>query len=248
MRRFLALLAVALLISGCATQAVPPDKLGRIKSVAVVTAIGDEIQHIHWGATVFNNTWTKARVDWNLDDHVRQQLVKLLSPHYELRPINYDVTPLLDATERTAPLSVGSRLDEAMKRALPRDRADVLVVVSRYFTHTKIGVADKFGFYTAGGFRNVIEGYVFTFYRVFVLDGRTLETIADDDARIPGPLFQFFAGYPGKKFDHRRLVKPIAEMSSAEFTGFRPLFTDLLDESLPHTLQRMKLIPAAPAN
>ncbi len=114
MRRILLCLAVALAIAGCATPTVPTDRLKAIKSVAVISALGDDIKVEHLGLTVFTNSLTSVRVDWGLDAHMTQRLQGLLASRYEVRQLDYDPVPLLDVTKELALFSTITRINEAI--------------------------------------------------------------------------------------------------------------------------------------
>jgi hypothetical protein len=82
MKTFLAraILVLAAICSGCATQGVvTPEKAAQLKRVAVVSVAAHRFSRLHVGLTVFGNESERIAIaDWNVDAAYRQQLAAAL--------------------------------------------------------------------------------------------------------------------------------------------------------------------------
>ena len=96
----LILLAFFLVICGCATtKPIEANKLSQIKNVGAISLLGNTLNIVQIGPTIFNNAVKFEIVkDWNIDGFVIDQIKYQLSTNSSLtyKPIKHDVNEFTD--------------------------------------------------------------------------------------------------------------------------------------------------------
>lgn len=128
---------LALLVSACGVpRPLPPESRSAIRSVAVVSALGDQIEFVKLGHLVFLNDHQTTAVDWNLDkivaDAAERRLqnsgrplsvtrstidAKDLAGLYKLEPFTEFVDP--------------ARIESRLRQIAAAGAADAIVLVTR---------------------------------------------------------------------------------------------------------------------
>src|SRR5882757_1530854 len=89
-RDSLALVSILVLLSACAKFETGETKLQRIKTVGVVSAVGDEFSFTRAG---LNGTDTGDRRfpigQWGLDDLIVSQANASIGEHFQVQPLSY---------------------------------------------------------------------------------------------------------------------------------------------------------------
>lgn len=88
-----ALLAAAFLAT--ASWAIPasgaPDKsYANIHTIAVISALGNDVEMQTFGATRFGNAEYTLHADWNVDAQIADEVTKALSPRFAIRDAGID--------------------------------------------------------------------------------------------------------------------------------------------------------------
>ncbi len=83
MIRFLVLSAIVISIVGCATlgmkRGLSDEDRSKFKNIAVYSGLGDKVQHVKIGTTVFQNKMDMAAVaDWKIDSYAESAMVDRL--------------------------------------------------------------------------------------------------------------------------------------------------------------------------
>src|SRR5437879_7355600 len=83
-----ALLAVNL--SACATFETGETKLRAVKTVGIISAVGDDMSFVKAGLTGLNNPAQSLPIrSWGLDDLIVQQATTALSGRFQVQPVSY---------------------------------------------------------------------------------------------------------------------------------------------------------------
>ncbi len=96
------LIALLLLLAGCATQTVPPAAKSAIRNVAVISLIGNEVTFNQFGLLVFDRSEQKATFDFGLDGLATEAVEKAMrrgNPGFGFTRLPYD-RAALDAIYR----------------------------------------------------------------------------------------------------------------------------------------------------
>ncbi len=245
MRRILAIALTMLVLGGC-VQTITPQQTSQIKSLAIITGFGEQIELNFVGFTVFTNRANKANVDWQIDRHFKQRTQAELGSRFQFREIAYN-----PATIRQEPMSIfGADPAIALVRSVARP-----------------GVADAILYYgparfddTLGGSNQSVEGLglyarsafgfgtrttvAFTAWRAVLFDGSTLQPIGEARALFPTqmsfPMMTFRSRIP-----HVDSPIPVREryedMSGGERSMAQDMIFNLVGRTMPEVLTDLKL-------
>ena len=246
MRRIRLCLAAALAVAGCTTTEVAPEKAAAIKTVGLVSALGEEVRLQHVGLTVFSNDLHTTKLDWQLDRHVLDRLAQHLGARYQIRPVSYDKAPLLKASTKEWIHTDRPTLAEALRTTVPAGAVDAYVVVvptymgdTAYRTNQHVyGV----GAYTRGVFSERSRANAFAAYRIALIDGKTFTSLADTAALIPSTERWVGEDVPFRPIPSAGLKNRLDDMRREDLAALRDAVVGLLDTSIPYTLKKMKLI------
>src|SRR5689334_8055975 len=65
--------------------------LSGIKSIAVISALGDRLHHVYIGSTAFTNKDSDEDMsDWKLDEFVISEFAAQLTGRFEVKPVTYN--------------------------------------------------------------------------------------------------------------------------------------------------------------
>ncbi len=214
-----------------------------IKSAVIVTSYTDTV-HLKFlpffAFTAFETTNDQfVKVDWGVDSHVRTRLAERLTGKCEVKTINYNPADLA-RTDKAEPMS---RIVERLKRVVPAGQADIIIFVdSSSVPFDKLNREEKkianLGIGLVGGYNptgkdgRIVHAFVRGF--VFVLDGRTFETIAYRAGTIsrsghdvPPPIERLPFTYRGGGW---------AELGEEQRTQLRDIIFRMLDNLVTFTL------------
>ena len=75
----------------CASFQTGETRLQAVKTVGIISAIGDRISVVKTGLTgVANRDQSYPIGSWKIDDLVTQQTAAALSGHFQVQPVTYD--------------------------------------------------------------------------------------------------------------------------------------------------------------
>jgi hypothetical protein len=238
-------LLLAALLSACASVDAVTPKLQAIKTVGIVSAIGDEFAVTKAGLTGFENSTRTFSIEaWGLDDLIVQRAGALLGRRLQVQPVTYRRAAFA-AVEREAPLPAANLLRDDPIKELVRTEVspqglDAYVVVtkatSRYGSRAR----------TVAGVGMINHDALFDSYHeihalyvVRVIDGHDFNVI---DKRSAAPLSSSeivrLEG-PSRMVDGE--LQP-AESGTPANDRLKAAIIDLLERSLPATLQDLRLI------
>lgn len=200
--RLLAALVVAFL-------AVPPSAVAEeasapVKTVAIISALGDTAAKKTVGLTVFDNADASEDIqDWRIDEFVIAEFKAQIEPRYKVVNVPYAKR---DFFPDTGGIIVDADLDaEACiaKLSLPQgmEKPDAYIIVTKAFFDDVITRTNQH-FFGLGFYHPNVRGpyarSIYAAYEVNVVDGRTGKRMTD---RYPSGVFDF-----GVTPDYRRMT------------------------------------------
>ncbi|MBW7974240.1 hypothetical protein [Bradyrhizobium sp. BR 10289] len=214
-------------------------KLQAIKTVGIVSAIGEEMSLTQAGLTGLNNTAQSLSISaWELDELIVQQATKLLSGRFRVQPVSYRraaFAAVRDSAVAPVNLLRSDPLKELVRSDVSPQGLDAYIVITR--TRSKLGNGRNVEGVGLAQYRTLLADYglIHALYEVRVIDGKSFDVI---EKRAAAPL---------DNTGTMRLGGPSGEVdetfeSPASSERLHAAIADLITRSLPVTLGDMHLI------
>jgi hypothetical protein len=239
------LVVITLLVLGGSARALfetRDSKLQAVKTVGVISAVGDQFVFSKAGLTGFDNASRSVSVaSWALDDFFAQQATTMLSGRFQVKPVSYPRATFAAVSEsalRPVELIRGDRFKKLVETEVTPPGLDALVVITRARADLGAGgrKAEGIGLVT---YSTMTESYsaIHALYEIRVVDGKTFDVI---EKLAAGPLDNStvlrMAG-PSRLLDQGAP----AGGDAASDEGLHRAVVDLITRSLPATLEDMHL-------
>ena len=231
---FLAFLAV----SDAAAFETRATRLQAIKTVGVISALGDEMSVTRAGLVPLNTPGQSVSIrSWGLDELVVQQATTLLNGRFRVQPVSYPRDAFAAIRESAvAPVNLarGDPFKAVVRTDVSPRGLDAYVVISR--AKSKLGSGRNVQGIGFAEYRTLLASYrvIHALYEVRVIDGKTFDVI---EKRVASPL---------GNIETMRLQGP-SQLVDGSFDGpagietLRAAIVDLITRSLPLTLGDMHL-------
>ena len=213
-------------------------RLQAIRTVGIISAIGDEISVTRTGLTPLNKQGQSVPVgSWKLDELVVQQATTLLNGRFRVQPVSYPRAKFA-AIKEPAVIPVNLIRGDPFKALVRTDASpqglDAYIVITR--AKSKLGSGGNVEGLGFAEYRTLLASYgvVHALYEVRVIDGKTFDVI---EKRAASPLGDA---------EMLRLAGPSRTIEEA-FEGpaagerLRAAIVDLITRSLPLTFGDMHL-------
>jgi hypothetical protein len=236
------ILCVGLLASAAVSDAAAFEtretRLQAIKTVGVISALGDEMSVTLAGLTPLNTPGQSLSIpSWRLDALVVQQATTLLSGRFRVQPVNYPRDAFAAIRESpVAPVNFvrGDPFKALLRTDVSPKGLDAYVVISR--AKSKLASGRNVWGIGFAEYRTLLASYrvIHALYEVRVIDGKTFDVI---EKRVASPL---------GNSETIRLQGP-SQIVDGTFDGpagiekLRAAIVDLITRSLPLTLGDMHL-------
>ena len=216
-------------------------RLQAVKTVGIVSAIGDRFVFSKAWLTGFDNTGRSVSIaSWALDDVLAREATKLLSGRFQVRPVSYSRASFAAITE--SPLRpvelIRDRFRTLLETAVTPQGLDAFVVITRARADLGAGgrKAEGIGLVT---YSTMTESYsaIHALYEIRVVDGKTFDVI------------EKLAAGPVDNSTDLRMAGPSRLLDQGVAVGGDPAsdenlhgaIVDLITRSLPATLEDMHL-------
>jgi hypothetical protein len=231
---FLAFLAV----SDAEAFETRATRLQAIKTVGVISALGDEMSVTRAGLVPLNTPGQSVSIrSWGLDELVVQQATTLLNGRFRVQPVSYPRDAFAAIRESAVgPVNLvrGDPFKAVIRSDVSPKGLDAYVVISR--AKSKLGSGRNVQGIGFAEYRTLLASYglIHTLYEVRVIDGKTFDVI---EKRVASPL---------GNIETMRLQGP-SQLVDGSFDGpagieaLRAAIVDLITRSLPLTLGDMHL-------
>lgn len=235
-------MAALFALSGCASIE-GASRLDGIKTIGIISAIGDKFTFTASGLTGFDNTPRSASIEaWGIDEQMVAQATAVLSQHFQVQVVTYQRESFF-APERVSSipgidLVRKDPLKELVGSHVSPQGLDAYVVITKatlkYGTRgvavSGIGLIKNTALFDS-------SALVHALYVVRVIDGHTFRTI---DKKSAGPVDNSLvrlAG-PSRMFDAAALPQ-ISDPLQNE--SLKAAVSDLINRSLEPTLRDLRL-------
>ncbi|GAC1046139.1 hypothetical protein [Rhizobium sp. No.120] len=240
-----------ILVNACADFESGALKVGRVKTVGVISAIGDRFSFSRAGMDGFDEANRQFPIEsWGLDAMIEAEATTAIGADLNVQPLSYDQAAFYAPGEKKStltPLNLmrEDRLKQLLRSVTPQS-LDAYIVIAK--ARSNIGPSGRtvegigaLTYRTLLGSRNI----VYALYDVRVYDGHTFKLLEERQAapldhrdlqRLSGPTrfvtdaFMPNAGDPSQNNDLKNLV------------------TDLIQRSLLQTLRDLRLAHTARQN
>ena len=244
-----ALFGLTLTLAACSTFESEIARLRPIKTVAVISAVGDSFTFTDAGLTgSTGGSRTSDISSWDLDPMIAREVGVLIGRRFDVQPARYRQDDFLAPDVRSPVVPVNLFRSDALAASLRKVKTDhpvdayVVVLKAKAQTGPSNRLVEGFGAVT---FHTVIGSYqeLHALYEIRVVDGHDFKTIASLPAapigdmelsRLAGPTSMMGEG-------------PIPEgIDAARSDTIRQGVTDLVHRSLEPTLLDLHLIGPQP--
>jgi hypothetical protein len=239
-----ATVVLAVSVSACAMLETRETKLQAVKTVGIVSAVGDEITFAKGGLTGLDNRSQRFPIgSWGLDDLIVQQITAALSGRFQVQPVTYprEAFAAVEKESVITPVNVirGDPFRKLVQTEVLPQGLDAYIVITKAKSAFGGGgrKLEGIGFLSYG---TVLASYnqIHMLYEIRVFDGKTFDVIEKmaapplDDAgavRIAGP---------SRMLDENFVL---GSGNPAQNEGLHAAIADLVARSLPPTLSDMHL-------
>jgi hypothetical protein len=237
---------LAILLNGCGNIDAPVAKLQGFKSVGIISAIGDELTLTQAGLTGLADNEQRFSIEpWGIDDLIVARAGALLAPRFQVQPVTYPRAAFA-ARQRDAPIAAMNLLrDDPIKELVRKEVSpqglDAYVVITK--ATSKYGSRGR----TVTGIGIINRGAVFgsyvqlhTLYMITMIDGHELNGVGKRTAAPLGSDEIVKLTGPSRQVDTSLL--PTASNAPASDQALKAATIDLIERSLPATLQDLRLV------
>ncbi|MDA9497913.1 hypothetical protein [Bradyrhizobium sp. CCBAU 11357] len=215
------------------------SRLQAIKTVGIISAIGEEISLTRAGLTGLDNAAQSASISaWGLDELIVQQATKLLSGRFRVQPVSYRraaFAAIRDSAVAPVNLLRSDPFKELVRSDVTPQGLDAYIVITR--ARSKLGNGRNVEGVGLAEYRTLLADYglIHALYEVRIIEGKSFDVIEKRAAapldntgtvRIAGPSGPIEATFEGSGSSER----------------LRAAIADLITRSLPFTLGDMHLI------
>jgi hypothetical protein len=234
--------ALALCTGACAMLATGEAKLQTVRSVGIVSAVGDQMTIAKAGLTGLDNGSRNFAIDsWGLDELIVQHATAALNGRFQVQPVTYNRSAFArveDSVLTPVNLVRGDPIKQFVKSAVSPQGLDAYIVITKAKANIGTGgrKVEGIGLITYG---TVTESYsqLYALYEIRVVDGKTFDVI---EKRAAPPL---------DNTGHVRLPGPSRAVDGTIANGavdsgnqaLRQAVTELIMQSLLSTLNDMHL-------
>jgi hypothetical protein len=240
----LATVLVAVSVSACAMFETRETKLQAVKTVGIISAVGDEITFATGGLTGLNNRSQSFPIgSWGLDDLIVQQATAALNGRFQVQPVTYkrDAFATIEKDSIVTPVNVirGDPFKKLVQTQVSPQGLDAYIVITKAKSNFGGGSrkVEGIGFLTYG---TVLESYnqVHALYEIRVFDGKTFDVIEKMTAPPLDDVGVVRLAGPSRTIDES--FTPSAG-NPAQNEKLHAAITDLVARSLSTTLSDMHL-------
>src|SRR6266436_9603856 len=175
-----ALLAVNL--SACATFETGETKLQAVKTVGIISAVGDDMSFVKAGLTGLNNPAQSLPIrSWGLDDLIVQQATTALSGRFQVQPVSYRrsaFAAIKDSPVAPVNLVRGDPFKQLVQTEVSPQGLDAYIVITKAKSNFGGGSrkVEGIGFVTYGTLLASCN-QIYALYEIRVFDGKTFDVI-----------------------------------------------------------------------
>lgn len=239
--------ALALAALLCSSGAQAGDDLASVKSVAIVSAIGDclQLRDISGSGVLYSGFETGCVniSNWGLDEAITKQIATALSNRFTVKPVRYNRAGFTHVPY--SPIPDSQPPVKKQLQALTNPGVDAYVVVTKLPTQGAIGESTQqlagLGLGHESGIMFSGSTKMYAFYTIRIVDAHSFETLETEGAHLPKT--GLFPRVPVEDVSNDVWARHPKDMTAAQLAQLRPLMTKMVSESIGSTLHYMDLAP-----
>jgi hypothetical protein len=240
---FATIVLVAVNVSACAVFATRETKLQTVKTVGIISAVGDEITFARGGLTGLDNSSQRFPIgSWGLDDLIVQKVTAALNGRFQVQPVSYtraDFAAIKDSPVAPVNLIRSDPIKKLVQSEVSPQGLDAYIVITKAKSTFGGGgrKLEGIGFLNYG---TVLASYsqIHALYEVRVFDGKTFDVIEKMSAPPLDDVGAVRIAGPSRMIDES--LSPGAG-DPAQNEKLHAAIADLVARSLPSTLSDMHL-------
>lgn len=236
-----------LLVSACASP-VAPEKLAGIKTVGVISAVGDDFSFTNSRLIAITNTHSSgAFSEWNLDGVIAARAAALLAARYKVTPVVYDKSEFMtekgvDPIRSSIADLTRPGIEDMVRDTVKPQGLDAYIVITRADSQVVgtnervdgVGVMQTHPFFS--------DRYLLhALYHITVIDGHQYTVIGSADAPPVAPPCGYIIG-PCRDVSPSLWADKVDALTPSQQQQLRGDTQSLIDASLPLTLKAAGLI------
>jgi hypothetical protein len=234
---------VAVSVSACATFETRETKLKAVRTVGIISAVGDEMSFAKAGLSGLDNRSQSFPIgSWGLDDLIVQQVTEVLNGRFQVQPVSYKraaFTAIKDSPVTPVDLIRSDPFKKLVQTEVSPKGLDAYIVITKAKANFGGGSrkVEGIGFISYGTLL-ASSNHIHALYEIRVIDGKTFDVI---EKMVAPPLDNAEAvRFPGPS-------RPVDESLSpsvgdpARNENLHGAITDLIARSLSFTLSDMQL-------
>jgi len=217
------------------------DPFPNIKTVAVVSTIGDQFEFRHLGFSIFSNSDQKISIaDWNLDDEIEAFARKALKDRFTVKDISFDRAALrgaslVDAQHHYNPSFPGLSASPDVDAFIVFVKHPIELLSAGAATYEGAGV----GMWNHGSWVDAeAVNQIYAHYAVVLIDAHTLKPLA---TAIGTASPKYAAPRPRKDVDKSLWTDKALSIPPNQREEVHRALIDLLPDGVEETLLRMDL-------
>lgn len=231
-----------LLLILAACVGIAPNVEG-IRTVGIVSAIGDKFYARKMGFLGIGNDFKEMAIDsWAIDEMMTAKIRAALTPRFDVRPVTYRRAVFAAFPDRSGFIAQSFRPELVRTEVSPQGLDAYIVVLKgeREYSQTKELVR---GLGSAEGNTDADPVmFVHAYYTIGLVDGHDFQIKRQAGSLIPSRRNIFvreFMTSPSRQVDASLWPK---SLDAAANQRLKAVVVELIDQSLPDTLQRVNLV------
>jgi hypothetical protein len=240
--KFAMVLLASVGAGACAMLETRETKLQTVKTVGIISAVGDDMSFASMGLTA-QNTFQRFPIEsWGIDDLIVRQATSALNGRFQVQPVSYPraaFAAIKDSSVAPVNLMRGDPFKKLVRTDVAPQGLDAYIVITRARSNVDGGArkVEGIGFVNYG---TLLESYsrIHALYEIRVIDGKTFDVI---EKMVAPPLDRAGgAGLAGPSLPVDANLSP-DRGDPARNDLLRGAIADLIGRSLPVTLSDMHL-------
>jgi hypothetical protein len=237
-----ATVVLAVSVGACAMLETRETKLQAVKTIGIISAVGDEITFAKGGLTGLDNRSQSFPIgSWGLDDLIVQQVTETLNGRFQVQPVSYTrhgFAAVKDSVVTPANVIRGDPFKKLVQTEVSPQGLDAYIIITKAKSNFGGGArkVEGIGFVTYG---TMMESYnqVHALYEIRVLDGKTFDVIEKMAAPPLDDVGAVKIAGPSRMVDESFSLNG----NPAQNEKLHAAITDLVARSLSSTLSDMHL-------
>lgn len=233
------LAAACVAVGAAAAFETRASRIQAIKTVGIVSALGEEMSLTRAGLTGLGNAAQSTSFSaWGLDELIVQQATRLLGGRFRVQPVTYRraaFAAIRDSVVAPVNLLRSDPFKELVRSDVAPQGLDAYIVITR--ARSKLGNGRNIEGVGVAEYRTLFADYglIHALYEIRVIDGKSFDVI---EKRAAAPLDN--TGTVGVGGPSGQVDGPFEGSGSSE--RLRAAIADLIIRSLPLTLGDMHLL------